>query len=70
SEKIDLNQIVINEFEIIGSRCGLFEPALSLLSQGLVNPQPLITAIYSFDEILKAFAMAEKPGSLKVIIQH
>ncbi|MCK9421731.1 MAG: alcohol dehydrogenase catalytic domain-containing protein [Bacteroidales bacterium] len=70
SEKIDLNQIVINEFEIIGSRCGLFEPALSLLSQGLVNPQPLITAIFSFNEILKAFETAEKPGSLKVLIQH
>ncbi len=69
-EKIDLNQIVINEFEIIGSRCGLFEPALSLLSQGLVNPEPLISKIFEFPKIIEAFAMAQKPGVLKVLIKH
>ncbi|NCA75516.1 MAG: alcohol dehydrogenase [Alphaproteobacteria bacterium] len=69
-EKIDLNQIVINEFEIIGSRCGLFEPALSLLGQRLVNPQPMITKVFSFEEILKAFECAVKPEIIKVIIKH
>jgi threonine dehydrogenase-like Zn-dependent dehydrogenase len=69
-EKIDLNQIVINEFEIIGSRCGLFEPAISLLSQGLVNPEPLISKIFEFSKIIEAFAMAQKPGALKVLIKH
>ena len=69
-EKIDLNQIVINEFEIIGSRCGLFEPALNLLSQGLVNPQPIITKTFDFDHILDAFEFAAKPGTLKVLIRH
>ncbi|MCK9219941.1 MAG: alcohol dehydrogenase catalytic domain-containing protein [Bacteroidales bacterium] len=69
-EILDLNQIVINEFEIIGSRCGLFEPALSLLSQGLVNPQPLITAIFSFKDILNAFELSKQPETLKVLIQH
>ena len=70
SEKIDLNQIVINEFEIIGSRCGLFEPALSLLSQGLVDPQPLISKTFDFKDILKGFEYAAKPNSLKVLIRH
>jgi len=69
-EKIDLNQIVIHEFEILGSRCGPFEPALQLLSQGLVNPQPMITAIYPFDEIVQAFHTAMQPGSIKILIQH
>ena len=70
SEKIDLNQIVIHEFELIGSRCGVFEPALHLLSQGLVNPQPLITAIFPFDDILQAFHTAMQPDSLKILIRH
>jgi threonine dehydrogenase-like Zn-dependent dehydrogenase len=70
SAKIDLNQIVINEFEIIGSRCGLFEPALSLLSQGLVDPQPMITKIFDFKDIIKAFEFAAKPSTLKVLIRH
>ena len=70
SEKIDLNQIVINEFEIIGSRCGLFEPALNLLSQGFVDPQPMIAKTFDFDKILDAFDFASKPGTLKVLIRQ
>ncbi len=70
SEKIDLNQVVINEFEIIGSRCGLFEPALSLLSQGLVDPKPMVSKVYDFKDILKAFDYAAKPNTLKVLIRH
>jgi threonine dehydrogenase-like Zn-dependent dehydrogenase len=70
SEKIDLNQIVINEFEIIGSRCGLFEPSLSLLSQGLVDPIPMITKTFDFVDILKGFEFAAKPSTIKVMIRH
>lgn len=70
TEKIDLNQIVINEFELIGSRCGLFEPAISLLSQGLVNPEPLITKTFDFSHILEAFELAQQPGTLKILIKH
>jgi threonine dehydrogenase-like Zn-dependent dehydrogenase len=69
-EKIDMNQVVINEFEIIGSRCGNFEPAVRLLREGLVNPQPLITKIVSFDNILDGFEYASRPDSLKVLIRH
>ena len=70
SDKIDLNQIVINEFEIIGSRCGLFEPALNLLSQGFVDPQPMIAKTFDFDKILDAFDFASKPETLKVLIRQ
>ncbi len=69
-EKIDLNQIVINEYEIIGSRCGLFKPALSLLSQGFVDPTPMIARTFEFKDILKAFEFAAAPGTLKVLISH
>jgi len=69
-QKIDLNQIVINEFEIIGSRCGLFKPALSLLSQGFVDPTPMIARTFEFKDILKAFELAATPGTLKVLISH
>ncbi len=69
-DKIDLNQVVINEFEIIGSRCGPFEPALKLLNEGLVNPEPMITKTFGFGDILEAFEFAAKPGVLKVLIRH
>jgi len=70
TEQIDLNQIVINEFQIIGSRCGLFDPALSLLSQGLVDPAPIISKVFDFKDILEAFTYASRPEVLKVLIRH
>jgi len=69
-EKIDLNQIVINEFEVIGSRCGAFDPALSLLAQNLVDPGPLISKIFDFKDILEAIDFAQRPSTLKVLIRH
>lgn len=68
--KVDLNQIVVHELNIIGSRCGVFEPALSLLSQKLIDVEPLITKVFPFDEIEEAFKLAAKPESIKVLIRH
>ncbi|MEI6456963.1 MAG: alcohol dehydrogenase catalytic domain-containing protein [bacterium] len=69
-EKIDLNQIVINEYEVIGSRCGAFDPALSLLSQNLVNPEPLVSKTFDFNDIFTAIDFARKPSTIKVLIRH
>jgi len=69
-EKINLNQIVINEFEIIGSRCGSFDPALSLLEQNLVDPEPIISKVFEFKDILQAIEFARQPSALKVLIRH
>lgn len=68
--RLDLNQIVLNEFNIIGSRCGVFEPALSLLSQKLVDVEPMITKVFPFDEIEEAFKLASQPDCIKVLIRH
>lgn len=35
--QMDLSYFVVNEITIVGSRCGPFEPALNLLSRGLVK---------------------------------
>lgn len=68
--RIDLNQVVVNEFNIIGSRCGVFEPALSLLGQKLIDVEPLITKVFPFEEIEEAFKLAATPNSIKVLIRH
>ncbi|MFH1295675.1 MAG: alcohol dehydrogenase catalytic domain-containing protein [Bacteroidota bacterium] len=68
--KVDFNQIVMHEFNIIGSRCGVFEPALSLLSQRLVDVEPLITKVFAFNDIEEAFKLAAQPDSIKVLIRH
>jgi threonine dehydrogenase-like Zn-dependent dehydrogenase len=66
-QKIDLAPVVVNEITIVGSRCGLFQPALNYLSSG-IDLSPLITAIYPVEKGLEAFDVAKTKGSLKVMI--
>ena len=68
NQKIDLSPVVVNEITIIGSRCGLFQPALNYLATG-VDLSPLITAVYPIDKGLEAFETANTKESLKVMIR-
>jgi len=68
--KTDLNCIVVNELTVMGSRCGPFRPALNLLERKLADPRPLISGVFPFSDILKAFETAMNPLSLKIIIKH
>lgn len=67
--QIDLTQAVVNEIEIIGSRCGKFEPAIKLLQNKSVDVTPLITDKLPIDEGLQAFQKAASVGSMKIILQ-
>ncbi len=66
--ELNMAPIVIDEIQIIGSRCGRFQPALRALSNGLVNVTDLIDCVYPFDQALAAFEHASQPGTLKVLI--
>ena len=68
-QKLDLSPVVVNEITIIGSRCGLFKPALDYLASG-VDLSTLITAIYPIEKGLEAFEVAKTKGSLKVMIRY
>jgi 2-desacetyl-2-hydroxyethyl bacteriochlorophyllide A dehydrogenase len=63
------SQIVVNEIRIVGSRCGRFEPALSLLQDNRVDPIPLITQRFALSDAVQAFEAAASPGGLKVLLQ-
>ena len=65
-QTLALAPIVIDEVNIIGSRCGSFEPAIRALSEGRIDVRPLISAVRPFDEALAAFEEAARPGVLKV----
>jgi threonine dehydrogenase-like Zn-dependent dehydrogenase len=64
----NFSSIVVDEIQLIGSRCGPFEPALRLLANRQVDPTLLIAGDYKLGEGLKAFKDAEKTGMLKVLI--
>lgn len=65
---VNFSSIVVDEIQLIGSRCGPFEPALRLLATKQVDPTLLIAAEYSLRDGLKAFGEAEKTGMLKVLL--
>ncbi len=60
---------VIDEIEIVGSRCGRFEPALKLLREKKIDVTGLISKTFLFEEGLKAFEYAEQPEAIKVLLQ-
>jgi len=67
--QLNLTSLVVDEVHLVGSRCGPFAPALRLLQAGLVQVDPLISATYPVDEAPAAFALAQTPGTLKVLLR-
>ena len=65
---VDFSSIVVDEINIIGSRCGPFEPALRLMEERRVDPTVLIDAEYPLADVIKAFERAAQPGALKVVV--
>jgi threonine dehydrogenase-like Zn-dependent dehydrogenase len=66
---VNFSSIVVDEVNIVGSRCGPFGPALRLMESKRVDPTVLIAAEFKLDDALKAFEEAAKPGVLKTLIQ-
>jgi threonine dehydrogenase-like Zn-dependent dehydrogenase len=66
---VDLSKVVVNEINIIGSRCGPFEPALQLLEKDLIDVNPLVSQVLPFEKALEAFELAKTKGTLKVILE-
>jgi threonine dehydrogenase-like Zn-dependent dehydrogenase len=65
-----LTKIVVNENDVIGSRCGSrenFEDAATMLVSGDIDPSPLVEATYRLEDFARAFAHAARPGALKVL---
>jgi threonine dehydrogenase-like Zn-dependent dehydrogenase len=64
---LNASTIVVNELTLIGSRCGPFPKAISLLAHGAVDVAPLVQARYPLERALDAFDHAQRPGTLKVL---
>ena len=66
---INFSSIVVDEINIIGSRCGPFEPALRLMESRQVDPTVLIMDEFELTDALKAFERAAESGVLKVLVK-
>ena len=63
-----LSPIVVDEISLVGSRCGPFEPAMALLSQGRIEVASLVDARYPLVDAVAAFDHAARPGAMKVLV--
>ena len=65
----EASRVVVDEITILGSRCGRFAPAVELLSSGLVDPTPMISATFTLDDGVNAMEKAAEKGVLKVLLR-
>jgi threonine dehydrogenase-like Zn-dependent dehydrogenase len=61
--------IVVKELTVLGSRCGPFRKALTLLRAGKIDPTPLISGTFPLTQAREAMKFAQKRGVLKVLLK-
>ena len=68
-ENLDLTPTVVNEITLIGSRCGLFKPAIEALVTNTISVDHMIDSIFSLENFSEAIQYAKKPDTLKVYLK-
>ena len=66
---VDLSPLVINEIDLIGSRCGPFSEALTALSAGKIDVISLISKRMKLSEGVEALRAARGKGVVKVLME-
>jgi alcohol dehydrogenase len=64
---LNLTMVVVDEIQLVGSRCGPFGSALRLLERNLVDTAPLIAGRFPLRDGLRAFQTAER--QLKILLE-
>ena len=65
----DAAPVVVHEITLVGSRCGVFEPAIERLRQKRVEVASLVSEEFSLSEAKRALAAAARPGARKILIR-
>jgi threonine dehydrogenase-like Zn-dependent dehydrogenase len=66
---INLAPIVINEIDVIGSRCGRFAPALEALERGTIDPAALVSGVFALSDAPAALLRAGEPSVFKILLK-
>ncbi len=64
----DAASVIVNEITLVGSRCGLFKPALRLLHDEKIRVSGMISARMPLSEARRAFDLAASRVALKVLL--
>ena len=68
SVPLDLTPIVVDEIQLVGSRCGRFEVALRALAEGRIDVNSLIHHRLELPRVAEALELAATRGVLKVLL--
>ena len=66
---LDLTPTIVNEITVMGSRCGLFKPAIDALATGLISIDDLVDSTFSLDHLSEAIKRAREPQAMKVFLK-
>lgn len=66
---VNFSSVVVDEIQIIGSRCGPFAPALRLMEKREVDPTVLVMDEFKLKNAVQAMARAAEAGVLKVLLK-
>lgn len=66
---LDLTSAVVDEVTLIGSRCGLFKPAIDALATGSVLVDNMINSTFQLERFSNAFEHAKNPDTVKVFLK-
>lgn len=69
AHRVSLAPLVINEINLIGSRCGVFPDALEALAAGQVSVTPLVEEVYPLCRWFDAFEHARQRGARKILLR-
>jgi threonine dehydrogenase-like Zn-dependent dehydrogenase len=67
--RFDTGKLVVDEINLLGSRCGNFSTALDLLRNGRVKVQEMISKTFPLQAGLEAFEYLGQPSCLKVLLR-
>ncbi len=67
--ELNLSPIVVNEIQVIGTRCGPFPPAIKALKEKKIDVKEMISGIYNLENYKEAFSRNNDKNSIKVIFE-
>lgn len=67
--QIDLAPTVVNEVNIVGSRCGPFPDAIASLARRQIDVRSMISRVIGIDRGLEAFELNAKKNTVKVLLK-
>ena len=65
----DLTAAVINEVTLVGSRCGLFKPAIEALASGIISVESLYDYTFPLEGFSEAVTRAKRHDAMKVFLR-